>query len=163
MTMVADATSNTAELPPPCEYRSVHTECRKDEDQHKWIESQHAGRDLGEEAIRQWVRDHWHGYLRARWVEHLQGKQFWIELERCEFGLLRREFHDQKALLDNILDRLARGDENLLVICWAVDQGFDFDYVDRIINILTALDVNSSRLLHRSEVQPNIVAASIPS
>ena len=139
-----------------CDYKSVHTECRRHEDEHKWIASQHAGRDLGEEAIRQWVRQHWHGYLRARWVEHLQGVCFWIELEQCDFGLLRREFHDQKPLLDEILGRLKNGGENLPILWWAHDQGYDWDQVNRIINILTALDVNSARLLHRSELPPPV-------
>ena len=150
--MAVDTEAEIADLPPACDFKSVHKECRTDEDVHKWIVSQHAGHDMGEEAIRQWVRNHWHGYLRARWVEHLQGKCFWIELEHCEYGLLRREFHDQKQLLDEIMGRLSAGDENLPVLCWAVDQGFAYEYVNRIIAILTSLDVNSSRLLHRSEV-----------
>ena len=50
------------------------------------------------------------------------------------------------------MGRLSAGDENLPVLCWAVDQGFAYEYVNRIIAILTSLDVNSSRLLHRSEV-----------
>nr|MBA3544497.1 hypothetical protein [Chthoniobacterales bacterium] len=48
---------------------------------HKWIESEKAGHDLGEAAIRRWVQFHWWGYLRARWLEHLQGKRFWFELD----------------------------------------------------------------------------------
>src|SRR5438128_682761 len=89
--------------------KSVHKECQWDEAVHKWIASEKAGHDLGESAIWHWLRTHWHGYLRARWVEHLQGKCFWIELEDCDYGLLLREFHDQKPLLDEILGRLAAG------------------------------------------------------
>ena len=152
--MAMDSGASLADLPPASDQKSLHKECRTHEDVHKWIVSQHAGHDLGEEAIRQWVRNHWHGYLRARWVEHLQGKCFWIELEHCEYGLLRREFHDQKPLLDVLMDRLSAGDENLLILCWAVDQGFAYEYVSHIIEILTSLDVNSSRLLHRSELPP---------
>src|SRR4051812_36825629 len=47
----------------------------------RWIESEKPGHDLGEAAIRRWVRCHWRGYLRARWLEHLQGKRFWVELD----------------------------------------------------------------------------------
>ena len=53
---------------------SVYRESRDEAERHKWIESQHAGRDLGEVAIRQWVQQHWNGFLRARWLEHLEGK-----------------------------------------------------------------------------------------
>src|SRR5262245_60181128 len=54
-------------------------ECGEEEAQRfKWIESEKAGRDLGEAAIRTWVRSHWNGFLRQRWLEHLQGKTYWI-------------------------------------------------------------------------------------
>ena len=69
------------------------------------------------------MQEHWWGYLRARWLEHLQGKRFWVELDRGDFGLLQREFHDQPLLLDRILDRLKAGQENLDIICWALRLG----------------------------------------
>ena len=97
--------------------QSLHEAARIEEDKHKWIESQKAGYDLGEGCIREWVKEHWTGYLRARWVEHLQGKCFWIELDSCDFGLLQSEFHDNKDLLNSILDQLKSGKENLNVIC----------------------------------------------
>src|SRR3954453_3202788 len=56
---------------------SIYEDCEREADRFKWIESEKAGRDLGEHAIRHWVRQHWSGYLRARWLEHLQGKTFW--------------------------------------------------------------------------------------
>jgi hypothetical protein len=126
--------------------KSVHNDCIEEENRHKWIESQKAGYDLGEGCIRDWVKRHWTGYLRARWVEHLQGKQFWIELDCGDFGLLQREFIDQKALLDSILDQLKSGKENLHVIFWAVNAGIP---IDPVHEILEALDVNSRRLCHR--------------
>src|SRR6476659_8421390 len=85
----------------------------------KWIESERAGHDLGEAAIRRWVQCHWWGFLRARWVEHLQGKRCWVELDRGDFGLLEKRFQDRSLLLDRILDRLKEGKENLDIISWA--------------------------------------------
>src|ERR671931_765091 len=85
---------------------SVYAECEREIDRYKWIESEKAGHDLGEIAIRRWVKDHWWGYLRARWLEHLQGKRFWVELDRGDFGLLLRRFMERAILLDRILDRL---------------------------------------------------------
>src|SRR4051812_1046106 len=93
--------------------RSVYDDCVEEANRFKWIESEKAGYDLGENAIRRWVEDHWTGYLRAKWLEHLQGRCFWIELDRGDFGLLEREFHDEQQLLDNILIRLKAGQENL--------------------------------------------------
>jgi hypothetical protein len=126
--------------------RSVHKDCIEEENKHRWIESEKAGYDLGEGCIRQWVNEHWSGYLRARWVEHLQGKCFWVELDRGDFGLLQREFQDQHELLDLILDLLKTGKENLHIIDWAIASAIPMEPVHQI---LKALDMNSRRLKHR--------------
>jgi hypothetical protein len=105
------------------EKSSVYLDGEQEALRYKWIESEKAGHDLGEAAIRRWVQNHWWGYLRARWLEHLQGKRFWVELDRGDFGLLQRKFHDNTLLLDRILDRLKAGQENLDIICWAHTWG----------------------------------------
>ncbi len=125
---------------------SVYTESEREALEFKWIESEKAGKDLGEDAIRRWVKQHWWGYLRARWLEHLQGKCFWVELDRGDFGLLQREFHDNTLLLDRILDRLKSGQENLDIIVWALKWGLP---ITPVLQILEALDINSRRLAHR--------------
>ncbi len=130
---------------------SVYTECEREIERYKWIESEKAGRDLGEAAVRRWVKEHWWGYLRARWLEHLQGKRFWEELDRGNFGLLQRTFHDNTLLLDRILDRIKAGQENLDIICWAHDWGIE---TEPVLQILIALDINSRRLAHRFDPQP---------
>jgi hypothetical protein len=129
---------------------SVYTESEQEALRYKWIESEKAGRDLGEAAIRRWVKEHWGGYLRERWLEHLQGKRFWVELDRGDFGLLQRQFHERTLLLDRILDRLKSGQENLDIILWAHDWGID---VKAVLSVLEALDINSRRLSHRFDCQ----------
>lgn len=123
---------------------SVYAESEKEAQSFKWIESEKAGCDLGEVAIRRWVKDHWWGYLRARWLEHLQGRRFWVELDRGDFGLLQRRFTEQQLLLDRILDRLKAGQENLHIILWAQNWNIPTDLV---LEILEALDINSRRLV----------------
>ena len=125
---------------------SVFTASAAEAAQFKWIESEKAGYDLGEAAICAWVREHWWGYLRAKWVEHLQGRCFWVELDRGDFGLLKRTFQDEPELLDTILNRLKQGDENLGVIHWAITNGIE---CEAVIRILEALDINSRRLIHQ--------------
>jgi len=122
---------------------SVYTDGVKQALDYKWIESEKAGRDLGEDAIRRWVKEHWWGYLRARWLEHLQGKRFWVELDRGDFGLLQRRFQEQSLLLDRILDRLKSGQENLHIILWAHDWNIP---TSSVLEILEALDIYSRRL-----------------
>jgi hypothetical protein len=135
-------------IPPPVETAtvairySVHVCGEKEALRFKWIESEKAGRDLGEWAIRCWVHKHWNGFLRERWLEHLQGRAFWIELDHDDFGLLQRTFQDS-ALLDEILERLKAGQENLDIICWAHDQHL---HMDRVLSILEMLDINSRRI-----------------
>jgi hypothetical protein len=130
------------------ERHSVYADCEREAQRYKWIESEKAGCDLGEDAIRRWVKEHWWGYLRARWLEHLQGRRFWVELDRGDFGLLLREFRDSDLLLDRILDRLKAGQENLHIILWAHQWNIP---VGPVLNVLRALDINSRRLAHRFE------------
>ena len=125
---------------------SVWDDSQREIDCHKWIESQRAGYDMGEAAIREWIRDHWSGYLRARWMEHLQGKTFWIELDRGDYGKLQTMFQDQALLLERILDRLKTGQENLHIIQWALDFQLPMHHV---LAILEAIDINSKRLGYR--------------
>ena len=122
---------------------SVYADCEVEAQRFKWIESEKAGHDLGEAAIRIWCLRHWWGYLRARWLEHLQGKHFWVELDRGDFGLLQREFRDHALLLDRILDRLMAGQQNLDIVLWAVDWGIP---LDPAMQILAALDSSSRRV-----------------
>ena len=143
----------------PTVKKSVHRECIEEENKHKWIESEKAGYDLGEACVSRWVKEHWRGYLRAKWVEHLQGKCFWVELDRGDFGLLQRKFHSQTELLDLILNQLAAGKENLDVLSWAIGNSISTEPVNEI---LEALDVNSRRLAHRFEsaIFPNSNSAA---
>src|SRR5215831_11866239 len=128
------------------EKSSVYIDGEQEALRYKWIESEKAGCDLGEAAIRRWVQNHWWGYLRARWLEHLHGKRFWVELDRGDFGLLTQRFQDQALLLDRILDRLKAGQENLDILLWALDWTIS---VPAVREILEALDINSRRLAHR--------------
>jgi hypothetical protein len=121
---------------------SVHEHSFVEALRHKWIASEKAGRDLGDLAIRTWVREHWNGFLRARWLEHLQGRTFWIELDHNDFGLLQRAFRDSE-LIEKILDRLKHGKENLDILCWAIDQR---QPMDEVLEILESLDINSRRI-----------------
>src|SRR3954454_24884128 len=122
--------------------RSVHAQGEQEAKRYKWIEREKAGRDLGEWAIRCWVREHWNGFLRERWLEHLQGRTFWIELDHNDFGLLQRAFQDS-PLIDEILRQLKPGKETLDILNWALDLGKP---MGEVLEILEALDINSRRI-----------------
>jgi hypothetical protein len=116
----------------------------------KWIQSEKEGRDLGDHAIKLWVLKHWNGFLRQRWIEHLQGKTCWIELQKEDFGLLQRRF-GASPLINPILDRLKVLKENLDIIVWA-QEVFSRSEMQEVLKILEELDVNSCRL--RCEFDP---------
>ncbi len=121
---------------------SVYVEGSHEAQRFKWIESEKAGRDLGESAIRSWVQKHWNGFLRARWLEHLEGRTFWIELDHDDFGLLQRAFQDS-VLIGEITCRLKCGWENLDILIWAIDH---LIHMDEVLSILESLDINSRRI-----------------
>jgi hypothetical protein len=149
-----------ANLPPgtlgdtPVKTLSIYKEGWEEACRYKWILSERERRDMGESAIRQWVREHWNGFLRARWVEHLYGRCFWVELDQNDFGLLTREFRDS-GLLRPILDQLIQRKENLDVIDWAHKQVRKgrLCSMDEVLEILEALDINSRRLEFQVENQ----------
>jgi hypothetical protein len=134
-TQVSDAVRPSIKL-------SIHDLGEVEAQRHKWIESEKAGRDLGEWAIRCWVRQHWNGLLREKWLEHLEGRTFWIELDHDDFGLLQRSFHGSE-LIGEIIRRLKTGQENLDVLNWAIDNQLD---MEDVFEILETLDINSRRI-----------------
>ena len=125
---------------------SVYADSEAEALRFKWIESEKAGCDLGEEAIRKWVQKHWSGYLRSKWLEHLQGIRFWVELDSDDFGLLTRTFTQHTDLLDCIVDRLKCNQEQLQIIDWAVCWNIP---TGPVLEILAKLNINCKRLKHR--------------
>jgi hypothetical protein len=123
-------------------HMSVQQCAEEEAKQFKWIKSEEEGRDLGETAIRMWIRQHWNGFLRHRWLEHLLGKTFWIELDLGDFGLLQKTFLHSK-LIDPILEHLKKGRENLDIIVWAIERDYPMEEVYEILEIL---DINSRRI-----------------
>jgi hypothetical protein len=115
----------------------------REAEKHKWIESEKAGRDLGEAAIYDWSHKHFRRWCRDRWIEHLAGERYWIELDRADFGLLQRAFHPNAALVQEIVLRIKGGGENLDILNWAMENGKSlYDAME----ILRLLDINSRRL-----------------
>lgn len=116
---------------------------------HKWIESEKAGRDLGDQAILDWYSRYWRLFCRECYIEHLQGERFWIELDAGDFGLLRGKFHDNMELVNDIVEIFKNGGENLDVVNHAIKKGIDFDDV---LNLLQILDINARRIAPAVEI-----------
>ena len=128
------------------ERRSLREESWGEACKERWYLSQKAGCDQGENALRLWVRQHWQGFLRARWIEHMQGSRFWVELDRDEFGLLkRRDLVDARGLLDEIIEMVRCGAENLDVVRWSRRTKTPAEQ-KTVRQILALININAHRL-----------------
>lgn len=126
-------------------------EAREEANRFRWLESEKAGYDLGESAVRAWAARHWPGFVRARVLEHLTGQRFWVELDRGDFGLLPRTFPDHADLVREIVARFAAGADNLTIISWAVATG---QPTRAVADILQAIDINQRQLPFPEEADP---------
>ena len=79
---------------------SIHDEARREAQRHKWIESQKHGRDLGDQAIRDWYRKYWRAYCRHRRIEHLRGRKRWAEFDDEPFGKIDALIASGDSLVD---------------------------------------------------------------
>lgn len=127
------------------EQRSLDEESVREANEYKWYRSQESGYDVGHAALEAWIATHWSGFLRARWIEHMLGVRFWTELGREEFGLLKQEFGDCRPILDEIVELLKTGGENLNILCWARSCKSPEDQI-KVRKILHTLRINDHRL-----------------
>jgi hypothetical protein len=125
--------------------KSLFLTALRDAEVHKYLESQKAGHDLGPSAIDDWQRRHWTLWLRHRWVEHLLGEACWEEFEPERFGRLRSLFEAHADLLDEVIERVRRGGENIDVLCWAAAERRDMEIVQRMLTELRLNDIRCSR------------------
>jgi hypothetical protein len=121
---------------------SLFDEALREAHRHKWIESQKHGRDMGEQALRDWFRTHWRSYCRHRRMEHLRGREQWAEFDDSPSGQINRLIDAEDCLVDRVLDRVYAGYENLEIINWAIEWGLP---TNRVVEILAQVDVNRAR------------------
>ena len=84
----------------------------------------------------------WTHALRTRLIEHLSGQRYCSELDRDDFGLLRRSWHVNAQLAAEIVALARVGRENLEIIAWVIETGRS---LDDAIAILERLDINRQR------------------
>jgi hypothetical protein len=126
----------------PYDCPSIHEAAYFEALNHKWLESEKSGFDVGDVVFFEWYRRFWAKYLRYRRLEHVNGKCHWREFAKESFGSLTQWDSVNPLLLDNIIDRICEGYENLDLVNWAYDWNLP---VDEVIEILERLDVNSTR------------------
>jgi hypothetical protein len=85
----------------------------------------------------------WRYWGCARLMEHLRGEQYWEELDRGDFGLLRKRWHANLELVEDVVFRVAHGADNIGVLTWAVETQ---QPLAEVVAILRTLDLNTRRL-----------------
>lgn len=113
-------------------------------DRHKWLVSERLGRDGGFQAWSEWWVKYWPGFCRHRRLEHLRGDRRWREFEDDFFGHFYDRIVQGDPLLNEILDRVAEGWENLNFTCWLHEQELSSDDV---LQILEVVNINTAARL----------------
>ena len=121
----------------------VYEEANKAIQEHRWIESKKAGRDLGVDAEQDWIEHSWRTFCRSRFVQHLRGEVFFDEFDAECFGISSGRFEDLAGLLNVVLERIKEGAENLDLLRWACQEHVPHN---RLLEVLTAVNINGHRL-----------------
>jgi hypothetical protein len=141
---VESAMSETGIVDRVTDGRSVYEQADQEVQVHKWIESEKAGRDLGQEAVKNWSRSHWLRFYRWRLVQHLRGEVYFREFHPRTFAVLCHQPKVPTQLLEEILNQVRDGGENLDIICWIHNRHLP---AAPIMEVLEAIDINRQRLL----------------
>jgi hypothetical protein len=118
-------------------YREATHEARRYQEEHP---------EKFDRASREWNIRHWWPWARDRWLEHIRGQVFWIELGEDDFDLTNKGIFGNQDLLDMILHQVEAGQENLDIINWATRSDED---MDDVVDILEKLNLNK----HRDELK----------
>jgi hypothetical protein len=121
----------------------VYEEANRAIQEHKWIESEKAGRDLGVDAEQDWIGHYWRTFCRSRLVQHLRGEVFFDEFDTECFGIFSGRFEDVPGLLNVVLERIKEGAENLDLLRWACQEHVPHN---PLLDVLKAADINGHRL-----------------
>jgi hypothetical protein len=103
---------------------------------HRWIESQKAGHDLGEQACRQWFQCYWSGFFRERWLEHVCGTQLYIDFDDQDFGILN-QYDERRELVDTLRHRCQSGADYVHVVRLTREKDVPPEVVRRNYKTLT--------------------------
>ncbi len=123
--------------------------------EHKWLESQRFGEDLGLLVVRDWCQRHWRTFQRFRRIEHLFGDRRVIQFPDQHWGVWKGRDRKDDPLFDLVLGAFVCGMENLEFVKWVHQQRLPRDEADEIF---IQLDPNCVRMeyneiLKRAEEQ----------
>jgi hypothetical protein len=121
------------------EAHSIMYHAAADHAAEKHLDWERLSYDVEETYSEHWRRRFWRLWFRCRWVEHIRGDKYWIEMGEENFAALRKGRTINPLLVERVADRLIVGWENLGIILWATDWGLD---IDDVIDVLKKINVN---------------------
>ena len=109
---------------------------------HKWNEGCRLGYDLGDRAIDLWEKQHWYGYVRERWIQHITGTNFWEEFNPQEYDIIHREHMGPDEVVEFVIEKLRWGWEQLDFCHRQYEKNVQPEYVHIV---LSRLNINDHR------------------
>ena len=114
---------------------------------HKWIESEKARRDVGHEAVADWLKRFWWRFCRFRRIEHVVGVRRWYEFSHDDFAKVLRPILENDSLVLLIVEMMKadrrRVMNDLEVLDWAHSAKVP---IERVLEILGDIHINIARL-----------------
>ena len=111
--------------------------------EHRWVESEKCGYDLGETAFFEWYRRFWDSFVRLRHVEHLLGEIFWEEFPETSFAVFRPVLNDRDEFCHEVIDLYRQGWENLDFYTRAYQVDWN---IERVFDLLLLINMNDARM-----------------
>jgi hypothetical protein len=118
--------------------------------EHKWLESQRFGEDLGLIGIRDWCQRHWKTFQRFRRIEHLFGERRLQQFHTAEFGVWHGLERQEGSPFDLVLGAFECGMENLEFVDWVREHRLPRS---EVYEFFTMLDPNCVRMDHSPIIQ----------
>ena len=111
--------------------------------EHRWVESEKCGYDLGDAAFFDWYRRFWDSFVRHRHVEHLLGEILWEEFSVTSFAVLSSVVTSGDLFGEEVIDLYRKGWENLDFYTRAYQVQWD---LERVFDLLLLINMNDARL-----------------
>ena len=123
---------------------SLREVARRHADEHRWLESERIGRDLGPVAYLQWRKRYWRTFCRWRYLEHLLGTCRYAEFPVQRYNTLR--WHSDWTcdhVMEFALRRLLRDDREQLELYYEAPAELPRQ---RLTEVLSLLGFNDARV-----------------
>ena len=123
--------------------------------QHKWLESQRFGGDLGMLMVRDWCNKHWKIFQRFRRIDHLFGDCRILQFSDHDFGIWQGRDRFVDTTFELVKGTFLCGTENLHFDVWVKQHRLSSTVANEIF---AKLDPNCVRwddqpILHRAAQQ----------